>query len=1321
MAKTRKIVRNRKNKNVRKIVKKKRSKKKNTRRTVKKVSVHEVGNTDSANIASFNGLITENQLDAWVQGNAESAQGIIPELIYRLVAASSPKPKDRRFPGGDSVGQPGPDGFLNTDIGFNPFVPEGKSFWEIGTGISAGDKATSDYKKLTASVPKNIRRESGFIFVTPLSGRRKWPYTWEKTAQAKWVEKRRKQNKWKSVEVVDGSRLIDWIHHFPVVEQWLAVKIGLPATEIQTLEQRWDDIKTIGSPPTLVPGVFLANREDACKKLQEVFSETISQLKLDTQFSDQATNFVAAYVAAMDDDNAKADLIARSLIVLSANAWNDIIRLREKHFLIADFDLDDPDSAGTILLNKALRAGHTVIFHGMPGGPPHPNRVLIKNPKSFQVKEALEKAGHNEERARVLAQQSNGNLSTLLRCLQNLSTIPEWAQGTEAAELAIAELLGSWNEHSEADKSIVEKLSKKSYGEWIEKIREIICHPNTPLIQRDGKWKFVARYEGLYALGTRLYDEHLDRLKEISLIVLGERDPQFELSPDERYAASIHSKILKHSNLIRKGLAESLAILGSHPLALNSCTLGKAEAIANQTVREILDSTDWVLWASLNDLLPLLAEAAPREFLDSVEKALKTDPCPFDMIFMQEGKGITGRNYMTGLLWALETLAWDPDYLMTVTSILGELASKDPGGKWANRPINSLATIFLPWLPQTCADIKKRRAAIENLIKEEAEVAWKLLISLLPGSHQSSFGSHKPEWRELIPDDWKKNVTNREYWEQSIVYAELAVNAAKQDIEKLNNLIEHIENLPPSAQDQLIDHLQSDSIISLPQIHRQELWTKLVDLVTRHKKFANAEWAMKPDLLTKITTIAESLVPNSPIYRYKRLFSDKTIDLFEERGNYEEQRRQLESKQQNALKEIFESEGIKGIFEFTEVVESSWRVGISFGLIAENNVDKNILPSLLEAEKKCLAQFAGGYILGRYSAQKWQWVDKLDTSQWPVSQKGQLLAYLPFIPDTWQRVTSILKEDESSYWSKTNANPYQANEGLEWAIDRLVQYNRPYDAIRCLGHLIHEKQPIDNQQAVRVLQSAINSPKDTSNMDVYDIVDIIKTLQENPGNSADDLMKIEFVFLPLLDRHHGAFPKILEHRLADDPAFFCDIIRILFKSRKKSRSTKKITKQENQIAMNAYPLLYNWRTPPGEQKDGTFNSEKFISWLNDVKASCEKSGHLGIALEMIGHVLVYSPSDPDGLWLHHTIATALNAKDADDMRNGFRLELFNSRGVHWIDPSGKQELEIAKGYRIKAEEIEHHGYHRLAKYLRQLVADYEREAKRIVTRDIFDD
>lgn len=1266
-----------------------------------------------------NRIVSENQLDEWVRGNAREAQGVIVELVWRLVAASSPRPQERRFPLGDSIGQPGPDGILHTDFGFDPFVPEGRSYWEIGTGIDAGTKATSDYRNLTASTPDTIRNESTFIFVTPLSGRRDWQHTWKEDAQATWLEDRRQRNDWRDVRVIDGSGLIDWLHHFPAVERWLADVMGIPMVLMQTPEQRWADLRTIGDPPPLTPQVFLVNRDAASDKLKEVFSGTTIQLKLDTLFPDQVPDFVVAYIASMDAD-AKADAVGRCLIISGPDGWNAITTLREKHVLVADFDLDEADPAGTMLLQKARRAGHAVIFAGMPGGIPHPSRVPLLSPKSHQIKDALEKAGYKEERARILAQKSNGNLTSLLRCLQNLSLMPEWAQGTDAAELAVAQLLGTWREQSEADKTVVEKLSGKPYGEWIGKMREVALRPGTPLIQRDGAWKFVARYEGWYALGPRLFNEHLDRLKEAVVTVLRERDPQFDLSPDERYAASIHGKVLSHSNTLRNGLAESLALLGSHPKALTSCSFGKAEATAVLAVREILTDADWVLWAGLNNVLPLLAEAAPGEFLDAVEGALNNNPCPFDAVFAQEGDGIMGRNYMTGLLWALETLAWDAEYLTRVIVILGELAARDPGGNWANRPANSLSTILLPWLPQTCAPVSIRRTALATLLKELPDVAWKLLLDLLPQLHQVSTGSHKPIWRTIIADDWSKGVTDREYWEQISTYAELLISAAKQDLSRLEEVIDRLDDLPHPARDEVLAHLRSDTIVSMSEAKRLRLWTELMNLVSKHRKYADAEWALPPEMVNEIATIAESLAPDAPIYRHQRLFSERDFDLYKEKGDYEEQCRELEDRRQKAVGQVFAAGGLGAVLEFAQAVESPWRVGAAFGIIAAKATEEEILPYLLESETKSLAQFAGGFVWGRFRIQEWKWIDQVDTSLWTPSQKGQLLAYLPFNLETWKRAADLLGEDESPYWSKTAANPYEAEKGLDMAIDHLVQYGRPHAAIRCLERLLHVKQPVDSQQAIQVLQAVLHSSESGDAMDVHAIVGVIKALQDDLDTNPNDLFQIEWAFLPLLDRHHRASPKMLEQQLADDPAFFCEVIRTVFRSKKEEHPVEEPTEQQKNIATHAYRLLKAWRTPPGSQKDGTYNGDALIAWLDEVKTACEKSGHLEIALLMVGHVLVHTPPDPDGLWIHHSAAMALDAKNANDMRDGFRTELFNSRGVHsWT--TGRGERELAKQYRIQAEEVETQGYHRLANSLKQLAASYERDAERQASRDPFDD
>ena len=66
------------------------------------------------------------------------------------------------------------------------------------------------------------------------------------------------------------------------------------------------------------------------------------------------------------------------------------------------------------------------------------------------------------------------------------------------------------------------------------------------------------------------------------------------------------------------------------------------------------------------------------------------------------------------------------------------------------------------------------------------------------------------------------------------------------------------------------------------------------------------------------------------------------------------------------------------------------------------------------------------------------------------------------------------------------------------------------------------------------------------------------------------------------------------------------------------------------------------------------------------------------------------------------------------MRRGFRMEAFNSRGVHTVDPTGKPERELAEKYRQKAEDVENAGYQRLAATLRSLAKSYDRDAEQII-------
>lgn len=889
----------------------------------------------------------------------------------------------------------------------------------------------------------------------------------------------------------------------------------------------------------------------------------------------------------------------------------------------------------------------------------------------------------------------------------------DWGQHTDATYLSFALLIGSWDENNKNDVEVVTQVLDLSYEDWLKKLREILHLMDSPLTLKNGIWKVVGRAELLNPLGTRIFDHNLESFKTLAVKVLREIDPAFEMPAEERYLASIHGKVLRYSGVLREGVAEGLAIIGNFPSAFSKCSQEKAESISLLALREIFSDADWLRWGSLNNLLPTIAEAHPKEFLDAVEKALRLKPCPFDELFSQERSGITGGNYLTGLLWALEGLAWEEQYLVRVCVVLGELASHDPSGKLANRPANSLSTILLPWLPQTLASVEKRKAVMRTLFKECPDVAWNLLIQLLPGQHQTSSGSHKPSWRKIILDDWKKGVTHQEYWQQVLFYAELSVSEAGNDTSRISTLIDNFDNLPQLAFDQLIKLLSSEPILETSEDQRLSIWNHLTKFTNRHRRYSDAKWSLCEGLIVRIEAVAEKLAPIDPFNLHQHLFTDSYLDPYGKSGDWEEQGKKLTARRENAILEVYQQKGIEGVILFAESVESPHWVGYALGGVDDEVFEEIFFPNFLSTEDTSHKALVSNFISRRICVKNWDWCDGIDRSSWSPDQTGQFLAYLPFTEETWNRASEWLKEFEGEYWIRTGANAYQADCDLSVAIEKLIEHGRPHAAIDCLYKMLHSEQPINTEQCVQALLTAISSNEASYALNrYYNIVELIKFLQEDPSVNEDDLFDVEWAYLCFLDGHSGATPQLLENRLANVPEFFCEIIRLIYRSSKEDQDQREPTEKAKANAKNAMRLLHEWEIPPGKQKDGTFNEEHFTKWLQDVKALCTESGHLEVALINIGNVLIHTPEDQHGLWINRVVATALNDREAEDMRRGFRIGTYNLRGVHSIGPIGKPEKELAEQFRIKAEEAENEGFHRLAVTLRDLAYYYDKEAER---------
>jgi hypothetical protein len=215
-------------------------------------------------------IVTAAELENYA--NTIESEAAVPELIWMLVKESSTDLTTCRIPYGDAVNQPGWDGLVETPSGFRQFVPQGKSFWEIGTGGDPQGKATSDFKKRTENTKPEDRKDATYMFVTP---RGAGAGGWNEPAQTKWLDER-KNSGWGRIKILDGIQIGDWLRDYPAIGKWLLKRMGLVkiTSGFATPTEHWENLQQLSQPnndPPIPPKLFWIGRDQARTELLRLF------------------------------------------------------------------------------------------------------------------------------------------------------------------------------------------------------------------------------------------------------------------------------------------------------------------------------------------------------------------------------------------------------------------------------------------------------------------------------------------------------------------------------------------------------------------------------------------------------------------------------------------------------------------------------------------------------------------------------------------------------------------------------------------------------------------------------------------------------------------------------------------------------------------------------------------------------------------------------------------------------------------------------------------------------------------------------------------
>lgn len=1233
--------------------------------------------------------ITREQLLEWAK-TPEAARDL-PRLVRLLVLETTEGVADIDFPGGGGVASGGFDGVVEATSS-NAFVPQGTTVWELSVEEGANRKADDDYTKRTDGPGATPMRDC--IYVQLIA--RPW------TDHERWATGRSQEGRWGGVRGYNVDRLEAWLQQAPATTVWLARRIGLPTTGVVGTND-WFESWAEATDPATTSDVVLAGRERAAEQLHALLAD---RSRIITVGGEAHPDELRAFVAAAID--APSGLVA--LFVDDRGSFERLLAHQTPTVLIV------PDATW---LPAQLGAHHVVV----PVRGTMDCDIAVPPVNGHEIAEVLKVEGVARREADELGELARRSLLAFRRriAVQRAVHRPPWAAPPVDRIHRRLLLVDRWQELSEGDQDAVASLAEGEYSSLEEQLSTISGADDPMVAVVDGLWHVVSPKDTWHLLADRLTSSDLERFRSVVLEVLGERDPSLKLPTEERWLASVRGLRRRYSGTLREGLAHTLARLGAYDGTVGTGRGMTGQRWADQIVRELLGAANndrsLTTWTSLASQLPLLAEAAPAGFCHAVAEGLGGDEPLLVSIFQDqdpEASALSPTSPHTGLLWGLELVAWASEHFDAAVSLLAMLAELDPGGRLSNRPQESLASIFCPWLPHTEASPEQRLATLERLRRRFPDVTWKLLLSQLPQSHATQIESAGANYR-----DWGRHravVTRAEHLRVVESVADLLIGWLPERADSAADLVKRADDLPPqhrrSLAATLLDISAPDGPLTEPQ--RAALWTEIRSLITKHREYADAQWALPEDELEPLTQALLALEPADPGTRNAWLFADVHVILgdLRRRDDHEAYEDALRARRLAAVEEVLENGGLGSVSALARRVSMPHYVGYALGEVGDPAIDEPVLRWLDDADESGRSA-AHGYVVARFQLGGWEWLDALlDTSAScsPAVAARALLASRDPVGGA-SRANDVGGGVEEVFWREFSYHGLGQLEGavVDQLANSLLAAGRPAAALDLL--VIYERRRNDSDALLvaEALDALLASPTDPESrrLSGYEFERLFAVLAENRDVvGTDRVLRIELAFAPAL----GYQPDLRNTyaTMAEEPALFVELVALQYRSKE---GNEPASDDQRRAAENAFRVLSGWKSCPASSADGTVDAEALRAWVEQARSSFGERRLREVGDRKIGEALAYADEDGDGNWPPTPVRDLMEDLANDSIEGGFEIQTYNNRGVVWRDPEGgDQERKLATTYQAYAERARL-AAPRVATVLDRLAVTYESEAR----------
>lgn len=1117
------------------------------------------------------------------------------------------------------------------------------------------------------------------------------------------------------MRALDAVDLEQWLDRCPAVAAWAARQVAHApdgACDLEEVWERWAG-RTI---PRLAPEVLTAGRAVQADLVRRWAEGSPALLRVGAETADEAVGFVAAVLQTLEPA-ARDRALARALVAATPDVWRWVTGQPTPVVVVA--------AAPFGAERRAVDRGHHILVaHGNDAAGVSAD-IRLSHLRRDDLEAALRGIGLGYERARDVAAESRGRVTALTDLLGGASVPPHWAAPASGPELVPLLLAGAWSD-TPHDTGAVARLARAAPDDIARRLSQWANVPDPPVRLVAGVWEWVSRQRAWPHLARHVTSADLTAFRDVAADVLGEPDPSFDVPPDERWAAGLRHQRPRYSNVLRRGVAEGLVMLAAEPAAVRSGA--DPAGLVARVVRDLFGPAPCpARWYALTPVLRLLAEAAPCEFLAAVERDVVGDEAVRRALFREAG--YFGRSPHCDLLWALETLAWAPEFLTEVVVALGGLTAADPIGRGGNRPAASLRTVLLPWSPQTAAPVAGRLAALDSLRRVHPAVAFDLGASLLPCRHDVATPTPRPRWRTWAADCDEEGRADG-YFDFCLALYRRLLDWARGDGRRWARLLDPLPQADAALLGDLVDGLEAEPPDGLGDTG-DALRRAVRHVLHRQRTVEGVYPELTTDLVRRFEGVYARLEPPDPVARHAWLF-DPHPEVISVVGNdWEAEEAARHRERQVAIAEVAVADPVTELLRLADVAADPAVVGAYAGRsLLSDAVVAELLVHCLGAESEKRRGCGHGAAWERFRRDGWEWVHRLYGSggsrNWPAPRTVALAAALPFAAATWDWLDAQGDAVVTEYW-QTRAGWLGAEAAdTPRAVRLLLAHGRAFTALNLVSRFTGDRVetdavPDDLRLAVlRAVTAAARGEGSAGDLPRFDggfgyhLGQLLSAVERAGVVGEDELAQAEGTWMSVLE-HTPRGTAILDRLLARDAALFAQLVALVFRPRGRGPEVEGAAPLDDLArarATQAFRLLHEWRGLPGRRQDGTIDADVLRRWVAAARGALRESGHAEVGDVRVGEVLARVPAGADGIWLHEAVRELLEELQADGIDDGVFLGVVNGRGVTCRSPrdGGEQEAALAARYAAAAQALNDH--RRTARVLRRLADNYRDDARR---------